>query len=189
MIFEGFCSGSLESYQLYLSLWLINYCKIELGKAFCYQLYSGPTAAPSVYKGPVGVILLRLLLQIEPAKPGGTTLAGLFNLFAKPGKSIRQIVQAYWQGALGAQAECFKLLKLCVREFVPNYLPQEAPAMCAHGFGLKGAGDEPAWIDHVNAKQNICLGSGQQGSIVVLAEVPGKPVQGAQFLGPVLQMT
>jgi hypothetical protein len=26
------------------SLWLMNYCKIELGKAFCYQLYSGPTA-------------------------------------------------------------------------------------------------------------------------------------------------
>ena len=45
MIFEGFCSGSLESYQLYLSLWLINYCKIEIGKAFCYQLYSGPTGA------------------------------------------------------------------------------------------------------------------------------------------------
>jgi len=43
MIFEGFCSGSFESYQLYLSLWLINYCKIELGKAFCYQLYSDPT--------------------------------------------------------------------------------------------------------------------------------------------------
>lgn len=47
MIFEGFFSGSFESYQLYLSLWLMNYCKVELGKTFCYQLYSDPTFAAS----------------------------------------------------------------------------------------------------------------------------------------------
>ena len=27
------------------SLWLMNYCKIELGKAFCYQLFYAATGA------------------------------------------------------------------------------------------------------------------------------------------------
>ncbi len=64
MIFEGFCSGSFESYQLYLSLWLINYCKIEIGKAFCYQLYSGPTSLRYAHQHPGAFLFSDDLKQV-----------------------------------------------------------------------------------------------------------------------------
>ncbi len=73
MIFEGFCSGSLESYQLYLSLWLINYCKIELGKAFCYQLYSGPTKAKWVNENRVETLAVTAAFQPCPCHPQKVT--------------------------------------------------------------------------------------------------------------------
>src|SRR5690554_7868811 len=64
-------------------------------------------------------------------------------------------------------------------------LPQETPAVFAHGTEPKRPRLEPAGIYHVHSQQRVGPAGGEQGGVVVHAKIAGKPVACTHLSDPV----